>query len=51
MEGILEFERKFRVWKEWIQIIGNDFEMIGDDWKMMKMMKMMKLMEMILNGG
>ncbi|WQU28887.1 hypothetical protein KVE66_06945 [Helicobacter pylori] len=33
------------------KVIGNDFEMIRDDWKMMKMMKMMKLMEMILNGG
>ncbi len=26
----LEFERNFRVWKEWIKVIGNDFEMIGE---------------------
>ncbi len=26
---IWEFERKFRVWKEWIRVIGNDWGAIG----------------------
>ncbi|WQX78032.1 hypothetical protein KVJ70_01500 [Helicobacter pylori] len=29
MEGILKFERKFRVWKEWMKMIGNDWGAIG----------------------
>lgn len=27
--NILECERKFRVWKEWISVIGNDGGAIG----------------------
>ncbi len=28
--NILECERKFRVWKEWISVIGNDGGAIGE---------------------
>ncbi len=29
MKENLEFERKFRVWKKWIKVIGNDGGAIG----------------------
>ncbi|WQR71370.1 hypothetical protein KVC91_06685 [Helicobacter pylori] len=29
MKEILKFERKLRVWKEWIKVIGNDWGVIG----------------------
>lgn len=32
-----EFGRKFRVWKEWIRVVENDFEMIGNWWNGLEM--------------